>query len=239
MKAMKLAAAACALLLGFGSAAGQKEPEQKDKPAPVAPALLAAERGKFRILISGQQVGTEEFSIARNGAEWLSKSSVEIKTPAAGSSKVTAELRLSPDGRPLGYQWTGLGDKKVSGTIVFKEGSADMELKTEGQQPFTQEFLLDAARVVILDNNCYHHYGLLARVYDWNAKGVQTFTVLSPQDLAAGKVTVEWAGPRDLDGVKAELLRVRSSDLEIELYVSAGKLLQMAVPISKAEIRRE
>jgi hypothetical protein len=92
---------------------------------------------------------------------------------------------------------------------------------------------------VILDNNCYHHYGLLARVYDWNAKGVQTFTVLSPQDLAAGKVTVEWAGPRDLDGVKAELLRVRSSDLEIELYVSAGKLVQMAVPVSKAEIRRD
>ena len=231
--------ACIALLAAPGTASAQNERDKKDKPAPAAPSVVVVDRGKFRILSGGQQVGTEEFSTTQNGAEWLSKSTVEIKAAGAGSSKVTTELRLSPDGKPLGYVWSGQGEKKVTGTITFKEGSADMELKTEGEQPFTQEFLLDSPRVVILDNNCYHHYGLLARLFDWNAKGVQTFTVLSPQDMATGKVTVEWAGPTDLDGVKTELLRVRSSDLEVELYVSNGRLIRLVVPGANAEIRRE
>jgi hypothetical protein len=114
-----------------------------------------------------------------------------------------------------------------------------MELRAESGAPFTQEFQFDSPQVVILDNNLYHHYALLARLFDWNAKGVQTFSVLIPQDLTPGTLTVEWAGPRDLDGIKTELLRVRSSDLEIELYVADGKLVRMIVPESKAEIRRE
>lgn len=235
-----LAGMAClALLVASGIAGGQNERDKKDKPAQAAPSVISADRGKFRILSNGQVVGTEEFSVTQNGAEWISKASVELKVAGEGNTQVSGELRLSPAGKPLGYVWSSQGPKKTTGTIVFAEGSADMELRTEGEQPFTQEFLLDTPIVVILDNNFYHHYGLLARLYDWKTKGVQTFSVLIPQDLATGKVTVEWAGPKDLDGVKAELLRVRSSDLEIELYVSGGRLIQLAVPAAKAEIRRE
>jgi hypothetical protein len=230
----------CAMLLLLSwSAAGQDKSASKNKSAPAGPSVVAADRGKFRILSNGQQVGVEEFSVAPNGAEWISKASVEIKAPDAGSAKVTGELRLAADGRPLGYQWTSQGAKKATGTIVFEGSTAEMELKVEGEQPFTQEFQFDTPQVAILDNNFYHHYGLLARMYDWNAKGVQTFSVLIPQDLATGKLTVEWAGPRDLDGIKAEMLRVRSSDLEIELFISGGRLVQVSVPISKAEIKRE
>ncbi|MBI3484207.1 MAG: hypothetical protein HY012_03515 [Acidobacteria bacterium] len=234
-----VAAAVCAMLVLSWSAAGQNEQASKNKAAPAAPAVVTADRGKFRIISNEQHVGTEEFSVAPSGAEWISRGSVEIKVPGAGTTQVTGELRLAADGRPLGYQWTSQGDKKTTGTIVFEGTTAEMELRVEGEQPFTQEFRFDSPQVVILDNNLYHHYGMLARFFDWNAKGVQTFSVLIPQDMATGKVTVEWAGPRDLDGLKTELLRVRSSDLEIELYVSAGKLVRVAVPISKAEIRRE
>lgn len=238
-------AVACAMLLaphaGSWSTAGQDERGSKSKATQTAPrgGVVTADRGKFRILSDGQHVGTEEFAVTPSGGDWISRGSVDIKVPGAGTIQVTGELRLAADGRPLGYQWTSQGAKKSSGAIVFEGRSAKMELRAEGGQPFTQEFQFDSPQVIILDNNLYHHYGLLARLYDWNAKGVQTFSVLIPQDLTPGTITVEWAGPREWDGVKAELLRVRSSDLEIELYVAEGRLMRMDVPVSKAEIRRE
>jgi hypothetical protein len=235
-----VAVAVCAMLLVLSwSAAGQNERENKKKAVPAATGVVSADRGKFRIFSDGQQVGTEEFSVSPSGADWISRGSAEIKVAGAPTSQVSGELRLAADGRPLSYQWTSQGPKKNSGAIVFEGNTAKMELRAESGAPFTQEFQFDSPQVVILDNNLYHHYALLARRFDWNAKGVQTFSVLIPQDLTPGTVTVEWAGPRDLDGIKTELLRVRSSDLEIELYVTEGKLVRMIVPESKAEIRRE
>lgn len=235
-----VAVAVCAMLLVLSwSAAGQNERENKKKAVPATTGVVSADRGKFRIFSDGQQVGTEEFSVAPSGANWISRGSAEIKVPGEPTSQVSGELRLAADGRPLSYQWTSQGPKKNSGAIVFEGNTAKMELRAEGGAPFTQEFQFDSPQVVILDNNLYHHYALLARLFDWNAKGVQTFSVLIPQDLTPGTVTVEWAGPRDVDGIKTELLRVRSSDLEIEMYVTEGKLLRLVVPDSKAEIRRE
>jgi hypothetical protein len=235
-----VAAAVCATLLVLSwSAAGQKKRENKKKAVPATTGVVSADRGKFRLISDGQQVGTEEFSVAPSGGDWISRGSVEIKVPGAATTQVSGELRIAADGRPLSYQWTSQGPKKNSGAIVFEGTTARMELRAESGPPFTQEFQFDSPLVVILDNNLYHHYGLLARLFDWNAKGVQTFSVLIPQDLTPGTVTVEWAGPRDLDGIKTDLLRVRSSDLEIELYVAERKLVRVVVPISKAEIRRE
>lgn len=221
------------------SAAAQDDRGGKSNPAPAAPGVVTADRGKFRLLYDGQQVGTEEFAVTPSGSEWISRGSVEIKVPGGATTQVSGELRLAADGRPLEYQWSSQGPKKISGAIKFAAGSARMELRTEGSAPFTQEFQFDSPLVVILDNNLYHHYGLLARLYNWNTKGAQTFSVLIPQDLTPGTVTVEWGGPQELDGSKVELLRVKSADLEIELYVSDGRLVRLAVPTSKAEIRRE
>lgn len=239
-------AVVCAMLLaphaGSWSTAGQNERgSSKSKATQTAPrgGVVTADRGKFRILSDGQQVGTEEFAVTPSGEDWISRGSVELKVPGAGTTQVTGELRLAADGRPLGYQWTSQGAKKSSGAIVFEGTSAKMELRAEGGQPFTQEFQFDSPQVAILDNNLYHHYALLARLYDWNAKGVQTFSVLIPQDLTPGTITVEWAGPQEVEGARAELLRVRSADLEVELYVSGGKLLRLSVPTAKVEVRRE
>jgi hypothetical protein len=230
----------CAMLLLVAwNAAAQAGRESKSKATQTAPGVVAPDRGKFRLLSEGQQVGTEEFSVTPNGADWISSGSVEIKVPGAATTLVRGELRLAANGRPLSYRWSSRGPKNISGTIVFEGASAKLELRTDDGQPFAQEFQFESPQVVILDNNLYHHYGLLARLYDWNAKGVQAFSVLIPQDLTPGTVSVEWGGPQEFDGIKTELLRVKSADLEIELYVSGGRLIRLAVPASKAEIRRE
>jgi hypothetical protein len=185
-------------------------------------------------------VGSEDFQIAPSGKEWVARGSVEINMPGEGSAQVSGKLRLSADGVPLHYEWSTRGQKKASSTIEFQEGSAKIQLHTEDAPAFTQEFQFDSPRVVILDNNLYHHYIILARLYDWNTSGPQSFPVLIPQDLTPGRITAESLGAQEREGAKFELLKVRSADLEIDLYLDeARRLVRLAVPASKAEVISE
>jgi hypothetical protein len=200
---------------------------------------LVEDRGKLRAYLDGQAVGTEEFSISRSGSEWLCRGSTEIKIPSAASEEVSSELRLSAEGSPTAYQFNTKGSKKAGGAATFSAGSATMELRTEGAQGFTQTFQFESQKIVVLDNNLYHHYVVLARLYDWNAKGAQTFSVLIPQDLTPGTITVEWAGPNQIEGSKFDVLRVKSADLDLELWVANGRLERILVPTAKVEVKRE
>ncbi len=244
-----------ALALVAAPAPAQKPPPQKITPAdPASPApapqsrpgasLLAEDKGKFRILLDGQPVGTEEFEISPQGGagaqQWTARGNTDIRTPAGGAVQVTARLELAPDGAPLRYEWTAQTQKKASATVEFQGLTAKMSLQLEGAQPFVQSFTFSSPRVVILDNNLYHHYALLARLYDWTVRGAQTFPVLIPQEMTPGTITAEAVGPQEVDGAALELLRVRSADLEINLYCDARhRLVRLAVPDSKALVLRE
>jgi hypothetical protein len=224
-----------------GPAATQDKAAQAKKAenSPAAP-LFLEDKGKFRVLLDGQPVGTEEFAIAPNGKEWLARGSTEIRAPGGPATHVSVRLTLLPDGTPLRYEWSTQGQKKASAAVEFQGGTAKMALRMEGAQPFIQELSFGSPRVVILDNNVYHHYAILARLYDWNAKGAQTFPVLIPQDMTPGSITVESAGPQMVDGSPLDLLRAHTPDLELNLYLDAShRLIRLSVPASKAEVRRE
>jgi hypothetical protein len=110
----------------------------------------------------------------------------------------------------------------------------------EGAAPFEQEFKFETPRVAILDNNLYHHYAILARLYDWEKKGSQSIPVLIPQDQTPGVISVDWIGPQEIGGVACDLVRVRSADLEIDVcYDSARRVVRLSAPASKAEVLRE
>lgn len=227
------------LMLAATDAAAQKR-AQKGKAAPAAGGL-AEDKGRYRVIVDGQPAGTEEFQISRAGNDWLARGTVEIPAPG-GTSKLTGRLRVNAAGAPLNYDydWSPHGGKKSSASIVFENGLARMEAQMEGAPPFSQEFKFDTPIIAVLDNNFYHHYAILARIYDWQKKGAQTFPVLIPQDQTPGTITVEWMGAQAVEGQKLDSLRVRSADLEIELYVdSARRVLRLAVPASKAEVVRE
>lgn len=202
---------------------------------------MAEDKGKYRVMVGGQAAGVEEFQISRAGNDWVARGSVEIPSPG-GTSKLTGRLRLTAEGAPMNYdfEWSPQGGKGISAAIAFEGGTARMEARSEGAQPFSQEFKFETPWVVVLDNNLYHHYNILARLYDWEKKGPQTFPVLIPQDQTPGTITVEWVGAQAVDGKKLDSLRVRSADLEIELYVDASRKVQrIAVPAANAEVVRE
>jgi len=201
-------------------------------------APLVADKGTFKILVSGQQIGKEEFSIAPNGGDWSAHGSTDIQSPK-GNTHVTGTLLVHSDGVPVHYEWSTQGAKKASATIGFAGGTATVELHLEGAKPFTQQFTFTAPLVVVLDDNLYYQYTFLARLYDWDKKGEQTFSVLVPQEMTPGAVTVDSMGEQVVNGQKVQELRVRTEDNEIDLFLDGPKLVRLVAPAANAEIIRE
>jgi hypothetical protein len=199
---------------------------------------FVADKGRFRIMVNGQQVGKEDFEIGPSGSDWIAHGSAEIQSPQ-GNTRVTGTLTIHPDGTPTRYEWATQGAKKASAVIGFNGMSATVELQLQGARPFTQQFTFTSPLVVVLDNNLYHQYELLAHLYDWQKKGAQSFSVLVPQELTPGTVTVDSMGEEELSGKKVQELRVRTEDNELDLYLDGPKLMRVVAPAANAEIIRE
>ena len=152
---------------------------------------------------------------------------------------ITGTLEFGADGAPLHYEWATQGAKKASATVAFSGATASIEVRLEGARPFTQQFTFESTRVAILDDNLYHQYTLLARLYDWDKKGSQTFSVLVPQEMTPGTVTVESLGSQEFGGKKVEELRVQTEDLEVDLFLDGRRVVRLVAPASNAEIIRE
>ncbi len=227
---------AVAVVLAFGSVAGSRA-------RPIAPArtdtVLVQDKGKFKISVNGAALGTEEFEIRPNGDHWIAQGSADVRPPGGQPAHVSAHLTLQPNGAPVSYDWSTQGAKKASAEIQFQNSIASITLHLDNARPFTQQFTFTSPLVVILDNNLYHQYEILARLYDREKKGSQTFPVLVPQEMTPGNVTVESFNPTG-GGNAAEMLRVQTADLEVDLSLdSKGRLVRLVAPASNAEVVRE
>jgi hypothetical protein len=201
-------------------------------------AAMEEDHGRLEITVNGSKVGTEEFSVTHDGAGWVIKGSTELHS-ATGSGKVSGELHLSAAGAPTRYDWTTESPKKVTSNTTFEGSEAKMSTPVGGQKPIKQDFYF-APPVVILDNNLYHQYEVIARLYNWTARGPQNFSVLIPQEHMPGSVTVEAAAPGAATGAAADQLHVHSSDLDILLFLdSTHRLMRISVPSANAEIVRK
>ncbi len=201
---------------------------------------LAADKGRFRISANGQPLGTEEFEIRPNGDHWLAQGTTDVKPAQGAATRVTSRLVLQADGTPVSYNWSTEGAKKASADISFQGNVATIVLRVEGAKPFTQQFTFSSPQIVVLDNNAYNQYAVLARLYDRAKMGVQTFSVLVPQEMTPGSVTVESLGEISAGTGKLEELRVKTADLEVDLYLdSSQRLMRLVAPASNAEVVRE
>jgi|ERR1700720_585538 len=223
---------ALAIIIGISAVAADK----KAGPGSV----FAADKGKFDILLDGSSIGREEFEIEPSGANWIAKGSTSMKTPDGKSSRVTGTLTLQPDGAPLSYDWAAQTDKSNSAHILFVNGVAKTTLQMQGAAPYQQDNSFGSPLIAVLDNNLYHQFELLAHIYNWNSKGVQTFPVLIPQELTPGTISVESTGTASAGGKSYESLKATTADLEIHLYLdSSHKLIRLEVPSAKVAVVRE
>jgi len=237
---VKFRAAIFALTIGFVSCAAFSLAAQKKGATASGASILAQDKGKLTIKLDGQTVGHEEFEIAPSGGGWLAKGTTEIKPPGGTSSKVTGTLSLQPDGAPITYDWTSQAEKTNGAHIIFAGGVAKISLAVQGARPFEQDLSFNTPLVVVLDNNLYHQYAILARLYDWSKRGVQSIPVLIPQELTPGSLTVESTGSATVDGKTYEGLKVTTSDIEILVLLDSNhRLMRLEVPAAKVSVIRE
>ena len=226
------------LILGTVACAALSFASQKKEKA--APGLLVQDKGKFTIKLAGQTVGHEEFDISPAEGGWLAKGTSDIKPPEGAASKVTGSLTLQANGSPISYEWTAQSDKTNGAHILFANGVARITLEMQGARPFQQDLSFNNPLILVLDNNLYYQYAVLARIYDWSKGGEQTFPVLIPQDLTPGTVKVAATGSASADGKTYEGLKVNSADLEIQLLLDNNhRLIRLEVPEAKVSVIRE
>jgi len=211
-------------------------PAQKNKSATV----LQPDKGRFNILLDGKSVGKEEFEISPNGAGWLAKGTTQINTGDGPETQVTGNLTLQSNGAPMAYDWVSKSDKTNSAHVIFANGIAKISLAVQGARPYEQELSFNSPLIAVLDNNMYHHYALLARIYDWSKRGAQTLPVLIPQEITPGSITAEAVGSATSGGKTYEGLRVTTSDIEVLLLLDTNhRLMRIEVPASKVAVVRE
>ena len=169
----------------------------------------------------------------------MARGTTTIKTEK-GDTKVTGNLTLQPDGAPISYDWTAQTDKTNGAHILFANGIAKITLAMQGSRPYEQDLSFGTPMVAVLDNNLYHQYAVLARLYDWSKGGAQQMPVLIPQELTPGNITLESAGSASAGGKSYEGLKVTTSDLEILLLLdNKHKLMRLEVPAAKVAVVRE
>jgi len=232
---------ACIVLaVGIAAGAALSLAAQKQGTASPGAAVFIPDRGKLTIQLDGQSVGHEEFEIAPSGAGWLAKGTADIKPPEGAATKVTGTLTLRSDGAPLSYDWTSHAEKTNGAHVVFANGVAKITLEMQGARPFEQDLSFNTPIIAVLDNNLYHQYAILARMYDWAKRGAQSFPVLIPQELTPGSITVESTGSASADGISYEGLKVTTVDLEIRLLLDNNhRLMRLEVPAAKVSVIRE
>ena len=229
-----------ALTIGIVACAALSFAAQKKGAQTPGTHVFAPDKGKLTIKLAGQTVGHEEFEIAPSGGGWLAKGTTEIKPPEGAATKVSGSLTLQADGAPISYEWTAQAEKTNGAHLVFANGVASITLEMQGARPFQQDLTFNSPLIAVLDNNLYHQYAVLARIYDWSKGGAQTFPVIIPQELTPGTITVQSSGSATADGKTYEGLKVNTSDLEILLMLDSNhRLVRLEVPDAKVTVIRE
>jgi hypothetical protein len=152
----------------------------------------------------------------------------------------SGQLRIVPRRHAAALRLDRANRQKSFRLVDFDKGTAKTSTRVPGKNPVLQDFHFDSPRIAVLDNNLYDQYAILARLYDWSAKGAQMFPVIIPQDVTPGMITVESQGRKSTESGELEALRVSTSDLEVDLYLDAKHhLIRLEVPSAKVVIVRQ
>jgi hypothetical protein len=178
-----------------------------------APAVLAQgtliDEGSFRLLVRGQEVGTETFSIRQTGAgadAVVTARGRVVLDGQRGAQEIAATLQVGGSAlRPAVYEMTleGADAQRIAGRVVGGRFSARI-LSATGETG--REYLVSDGAVV-LDEGVAHHYYFLAR------------------RVSGGTVRVPIVVPRESRQLQAEVTDAGSASVTVAgRSVSARRL---------------
>lgn len=220
---------------------------QDKKSGSAAPLLYSGnESGTFRIYFSGAEIGQEKFQITESG----------------GSVKATAETRLTIERdkervsflirpalefnrffEPVSYEiGQESGPNKTKARVTFRGAMSDAVYEN-GKEIDARQIDLKKD-VLVLDDNVFHQYIILAKRYDFAKGGVQEFSAFVPQQFIAGGVSISDKGMEAVQVLNQQLklqhLLVDTGELQISLWLdNRHNLRKLAVPKSGVEVVRE
>jgi hypothetical protein len=213
----------------------------------------AVDSGSFGVVIRGQRVMTETFSIQQdNGVSTVKSRLQEAGTTANINQR--SELQMTGSGELVRYEWN---DGSGSLVVVPKDEFL-LEKITVGSsgKPAEQPFLMPNTSA-ILDNNFFIQREVLAwRYLATNChrdsgtmkcqQGPVEFGVLVPQDRTSIRVRMELAGREKIaiHGTERELLRLnlKGEAFSWTLWVDEKdqfKLIRVEIPDDSTEVVRD
>ena len=220
---------------------------QNKKSGSAAPLLYSGnESGTFRIYFGGAEIGQEKFQITESGSSV--KASAETRlTIEREKEKVSFLIRpvleFSRFFEPVSYEiGQESGPNKTKARITFKGAKSDAVYES-GKETDARQIDLQKD-VLVLDDNVFHQYIILARRYDFAKGGVQEFSAFVPQQFIAGGVSISDKGIEAVQvlnqNLKLQHLLVDTGELQISLWLDdRHNLRKLAVPKSGVEVVRE
>ena len=199
--------------------------------------------GVLIVTSGGEVIGRERFRIGRVGDGIEAKAEIELQV---GDTRVrqTTAMTLSFSGEPRSYEWRMKEPRSGKIQVTFQDGRAAVVVALENGGNDQKEFHFNTEQVALLDNNVFHHYILLARLYDFTKGGVQTFPVLVPQSVHPDTLTVEDKGLESITAkagtVLGRRLEVITTDNRIQLWLGENdRLLRLEVPSAGVTVEPE
>ena len=208
--------------------------------SPAARAGEESETGRLRILLNGQPIGSEHFQITGTATEIHARGEV-VLTVGDQTLRQTSSLLLAADLSPRNYEWKMEEPKKTWLHLQFNGGQGTITFLREDNKEDQQVFEFGSSRVAVLDINFFHHYLLLARLYDFARGGAQTIKVFVPQTGQPGEVTVELKGV-ETETVEGQAQPVRqlsitTEDNQVLLWLTeSGRFVRLRAPQNNVEV---
>ncbi|MGH9804457.1 MAG: hypothetical protein ACRD4D_04735, partial [Candidatus Acidiferrales bacterium] len=157
-----------------------------------APATAQAQKGELRVLYHGEEIGREVFEISGTSTELHARGDITYRM-GADTMRQTTDLLLGGDAVPRRYEWKLEEPRQKWLRMQFEGGRATISFPRDDGKDEQQVYDF-GGRVALLDINVFHHFLLLARLYDFAKGGPQTVSVFVPQSVQPGSVTLELEG---------------------------------------------
>lgn len=201
-----------------------QDPQDSDEPPPIT--YSGNERGRFKILFTGEEIGYEDFEISGSSKRFKASSSTELtisreepeeppeyldeealeepppKTPRQPIQPVTFLIRSSLSFNDLFEPETyevvqDAGPNRMRANVRFLPDRSQVTYHSDdGTDQRKIELKKD---VTVLDDNVFHHYLILSKRYDFSQGGIQEFSAFVPQQFLAGGIRISDVGREEIE----------------------------------------